>query len=83
MVSTERTAREWFEEAARCYLECHQGCAWCGGAHRVFKLCRGEVVEFYCNVCDFRVGYDPQTGSHFSVPGRAKGGPTSETMHQF
>src|SRR5437660_159129 len=29
--ATKRTPREWFDEAARCYVEGHQGCAWCGG----------------------------------------------------
>jgi hypothetical protein len=81
MVHTERTAREWFEEATRCYLECHQGCAWCGGSHRVFRLAPAERVEYSCNVCDFRAGYDGQTQAYLYVPGEATVGPPPDTMY--
>ena len=83
MVHTERAAREWFEEAVRCYVENHQGCAWCGGAHRVFKVHKGSRIEYYCNGCDFRTGYDPETQVHFSVPGEAPSGRVPDTMFEL
>ncbi len=83
MVSSERTASEWFAEAARCYLEQHQGCAWCGGSYRVFHLRRGSRIEYYCNGCDFQAGHDEDKGEHFSVPGDPRPKKTSETMFEI
>lgn len=69
MKSHHRTAREWFQEAARCYVDNHQGCAWCGGSHRVHHTRRNLKQVYYCHGCDFQAGLDETTGKHFSVPG--------------
>jgi hypothetical protein len=69
MVASERTAQEWFQEAARCYLERHQACAWCGGQHRVHQLVQEQQIVYYCYGCDFRAGHDKRAGEFFSVPG--------------
>lgn len=65
----ERTSSEWFQEAARQYVEGHQACAWCGGAHRVFKLHNGQRTEYYCNGCEFLAAYDAESESFVVVPG--------------
>jgi hypothetical protein len=83
MVSLERASREWYEEAARCYMENHQGCAWCGGAHRVFKRQQDSGVEYFCNGCDFRAGFNPDTQSYFTVAGEVKPGRTRDTMYEM
>jgi hypothetical protein len=68
-VTQDRTSEDWFQEAARCYLENHQGCAWCGGAHRVYQVFEREQLVYYCSGCDFRAGYDNKTESFFSFAG--------------
>ncbi len=68
--ATKRSAHEWFEEAARCYVEGHQACAWCGGQHRVFKAVRSGRLEYYCKDCDFYVSRDAATGKCCAEPGR-------------
>ena len=68
--ATKRTAHDWFNEAARCYVEGHQACAWCGGKHRVFKAVRGERLEYYCKDCDFYVCQDTSSGTYCTEPGR-------------
>jgi hypothetical protein len=83
MISVERASSEWFEEAARCYVEGHQACAWCGGAHRVFKLRNSGRTEYYCNGCEFLVGHDPESELYFFVPGMRTGRPTPDTMCAF
>lgn len=65
----EKTAHQWFEEAAKCYVEFHQGCPWCGGSHRVFHSERGGETQYYCMQCDFRAGYDRESDNYFTVPG--------------
>jgi hypothetical protein len=69
MVATVRTPQEWFQEAARCYLEKHQGCAWCGGSHRVYQLVQEQQIVYYCYGCDFRAGHDRKVGAFFSFAG--------------
>ncbi len=69
---TRKTPPEWFAEAARCYVEQHQGCAWCGGSYRVFHLRRGAGHEYFCNGCDFRVSYDPASARYVACPGEAQ-----------
>ncbi len=69
MVREERTPQEWFEQAARTYVEGHQACAWCGGAHRVFQSQRGSKCVYFCNFCDFCVEFDVDTGAYLAVPG--------------
>ena len=80
MITSERTAGDWFKEAERCYIEKHQGCAWCGGSHRVFQFRQGQQLLYYCNACDFRVGFDQKTCEYFSVPGEKGEGSNKKTM---
>jgi hypothetical protein len=84
MTSAERSAREWFDEAARCYIEHHQGCAWCGGAHRVYRKREGGRLSYSCHACDFRAGHDEASGRYFIIPGEEKAEAASpDTMHEF
>jgi hypothetical protein len=69
MAHATRTAREWFDEEAHCYIEGHQACAWCGGRHRVFKTSRGSRLEYHCADCDFYVCHDEKTGAYAMEPG--------------
>jgi hypothetical protein len=80
MTRCKRTSSEWFAEAARCYVEQHQGCAWCGGSYRVFHSSHGTQSEYYCNGCDFRVVYDSATGRFHSYPGEKQAGAKPLTM---
>jgi hypothetical protein len=66
----ERTAREWFEEAERAYVELHQACASCGGRHQVYKGRRGNRLEYYCPACDFFAFRDDSNGLFYAVAGR-------------
>ena len=66
-----RSAAQWFELAARCYVEAHQGCAWCGASHCVFRAARPERLEFACFLCDFFVCHNHHTDRYFSAPGQA------------
>jgi hypothetical protein len=69
MVVPGRTPQEWFQEAARCYLDKHQACAWCGWPHRVYQLVQDQQIVYYCYGCDFRAGHDKKAGEFFSFPG--------------
>jgi transposase-like protein len=69
MVRRQRTPNEWFADAARCHVERHQGCAWCGGSYRVHHTRKGSRQEYFCHSCDFHVGYDAATNRYFSYPG--------------
>jgi hypothetical protein len=81
MLYPERTSRDWYQEAARCYLEGHQACAWCGGAHQVYKVESGRAVEYYCSRCDFHAGHDPRLDHYDFVPGlKQRGCRTPDTM---
>jgi hypothetical protein len=82
MTRYQRTPKEWFAEAARCYLEYHQGCAWCGGCHRVFRTEQGSQLEYYCTGCDFRAAHDQATNRYFSYPGEHQVGDKPSTMTQ-
>lgn len=68
----ERTGAEWFVEAARCYVEGHQGCPWCGGSHRVYKTERDGRLEYYCSGCDFYASHDSRADAYVAVPGEAE-----------
>jgi hypothetical protein len=72
------TPFEWFEEAARCYVEKHQGCPWCEGANRVYRSERGQLLEYHCGGCDFFVCHDFESGRYFMGPGHPSIG--SRTM---
>ncbi len=76
-----RSACDWYKEAARCYLEGHQACAWCGGQHQVFKIKTATGVEYHCNQCDFRAGYDRHLDRHTVIPGETSGKRAPATMH--
>jgi hypothetical protein len=52
---------EWFSEAARWYLEGHQGCPCCRQQHCVFRSQWGWRIEYYCTACDFSVSLDVQS----------------------
>jgi hypothetical protein len=80
MVSSERTSLQWFAEAERCYVERHQGCAWCGGPYRVFRRQRGSAMEYYCHSCDFHASHDVETGQCLFVPGADMRAKRPETM---
>jgi hypothetical protein len=84
MTTTERTPQEWFHEAARCYIEMHQGCAWCGGAHQVHHRSEGNKMTYSCHRCDFRVSRDLATGHCTFVPGEhKKNGAVPDTMFEI
>ena len=65
-----QSAREWFQEADRSYVEKHQGCPWCGGANRVYRSLRDQIMEYHCGGCDFFACHDRQSGQYFMGPGR-------------
>jgi hypothetical protein len=67
----EGSAARWYEHAARCYVEKHQGCTWCGHSYCVFRSRRLDRVEFSCFVCDFFACHNHQTGRYYSSPGQA------------
>ena len=82
MIPVMRTPSEWFVEASRCYIEHHQGCPWCGGSHRVYQIHRDNLVEYFCNGCDFRAGFDPAANSYFAFPGEGVSAKhRGDTMH--
>ncbi len=66
----ERSPREWFEEAARAFVEGHQACAWCGGRYQVYRRQRGGRLEFYCPGCDFYSFHDRKSNQYFAALGR-------------
>lgn len=69
MSYAERTSAEWFAEAARCYVEGHQACAWCGGPHQVHKVETATSLGYRCNYCDFHAGHDADLDRYVFVPG--------------
>jgi hypothetical protein len=78
-MTVKRTAREWFDHAAHCYVEEHQGCAWCGSPHSVFRREERRRLMYTCSRCDFRVGYDETSQRHFFTPGEAPRDPAKDT----
>jgi hypothetical protein len=80
MTPVERTAEQWFLEAARCYIERHQGCPWCEGSHRVYRREQDGQVTYYCHACDFRAGHEEPTDRYFFVPGERPSAARPETM---
>jgi hypothetical protein len=69
----ERTASQWYEEAARCYVQSHQGCPRCGGQHCVLRSEWGSRIEYHCAACDFSACQDSKTGESFMDPGDGVG----------
>ena len=83
MLHAEWTPRDWYLEASRRYVEGHQACAWCGGAHRVRKTEHNDRLEFQCNSCDFHASFDPKTGRYAFVPGEKRSPSGTLTMHDL
>jgi hypothetical protein len=80
----ERSPQEWFQEAARCYLEQHQGCPWCGSAHCVHYRREGSRIIYICNRCDFRATYEETTGRYVVIPGEKRSsGKPPDTMFEI
>jgi hypothetical protein len=83
MTPAERNAREWFAEAERCHLERHQGCAWCGGAHCVFRRRDGHRLSYTCHRCDFRAVHDPAADAFSFIPGEDARATVPKTMFEL
>ncbi|HMF10730.1 MAG TPA: hypothetical protein VKE94_00440 [Gemmataceae bacterium] len=69
---SKRSPAAWFAEAARCYVEGHQACAWCGDSHCVFQTEHGSRLEYSCNSCDFYVCLDRQAGQYHATAGTSR-----------
>jgi hypothetical protein len=83
MAPAERTAQEWYREAARCYGEAHQGCAWCGGRNLVYRTLRQPLIEYHCGGCDFYVAAEEFEARYFMTPGHVRRGKSApQTMHE-
>jgi hypothetical protein len=79
MSQPESSPQDWFEHAVHCYDEEHQACPWCGGAHRVYRSERNQVIEYYCGSCEFFAGFDSQSKHYVMGPGRHR--PAPATMY--
>jgi hypothetical protein len=75
MARLAQTPCEWFHEADRSYVEKHQGCPWCGGANRVYRSERNQLLEYHCGSCDFFACHDRETGQYFMGPGQDSAAP--------
>lgn len=80
MTST-KAPDQWFAQAKRVYMEQHQGCAWCGGSHRVHAYEHGGSQVFHCQRCDFQVSFDSRTRRYQVIPGEELS-VGMETMHE-
>jgi hypothetical protein len=82
MSEPEQSAQDWYREAARCYVEGHQACAWCGAPHQVHKTSTDSAVEYHCFLCEFYTGYDQDLDRYMFVPGDKRAGKRAPlTMH--
>jgi hypothetical protein len=82
MSNPERSPSEWFAEAARCYEEGHQACAWCGGPYQVFRVTQDSGVGYHCYHCDFHIAHNVSLDHYALVPGETKVKKGSKaTMH--
>ena len=82
MPESERTHENWFIEAARWYIEQHQGCCWCGRANEVYRTERGVRVEYECGACEFYVCHEQATDHYFMAPGSDRRcEPSRPTLH--
>jgi hypothetical protein len=68
-LKAERTPREWYDDAVRCYIEGHQACPRCRRRHCVFQARWGRRTEYYCSACDFSTCHDGGTGRYFEAAG--------------
>jgi hypothetical protein len=64
---------EWFHQAAKSYVERHQGCSCCGSSHCVFRSDWSQRIEYYCSVCDFMTCHDLRTDRYFAAVGDGHG----------
>ena len=69
-IHDDRNASRWFERAMRCYIEKHQGCAWCGHSYCVFRSRRADGIEFSCSLCDFFACHHHQSNRYYAGPGQ-------------
>ena len=69
------TARDWFDEAVRCYSQEHQACPCCRARHCVFRARWGGRTEYHCNECDFSAAHDELTVAHVATTGQETNGP--------
>ena len=77
-------AENWFREAARCYVENHQGCPWCHEANGVYQSARNGVTEYRCGNCEFLACHDQAAGRYYMGPGREHEAPTTMfAFHEF
>ena len=74
-----KSPAEWFLNAERAYSEHHQGCAWCGGPHRVRMTRQGAKHIYACQSCDFQASYDALADRFTMIPGEEQTA-VSETM---
>jgi hypothetical protein len=63
------TANHWFHEAAKAYVEHHQGCPWCGGSYCLSRHTAKGKERYSCQICDFQVCHDSAADRYDSVPG--------------
>jgi glutathionyl-hydroquinone reductase len=68
-MTADRPPAAWFAEAARWYIDAHQGCPWCHDRQCVFRLERGSRIEYYCSTCDFSACFDGDSGRHYFAAG--------------
>jgi hypothetical protein len=67
--NADEIASAWFEKAMTCYIERHQGCPWCGGAHCVFRTRRSDREQYACSACDFFTCHTFQDNNYFVTLG--------------
>ena len=67
----EQIAAAWFEKAATCYVDRHQGCPWCGNRHCVFRTRRPDREQFSCSECDFFTCHTFHDDAYFVTPGES------------
>lgn len=68
-MNADHSARNWYQKAEIAYREQHQGCPWCGGAHRVSQSIRGCKHTYSCQRCDFQAAHDLSADRYHFVPG--------------
>jgi hypothetical protein len=77
----EHSPAEWFEEAARWYVEGHQACPWCRERHCLFRSEWAGRLEYHCSSCDFSACQDHRSGLHFAADGRGPRRPAGISRH--
>ena len=67
----DQIAAAWFEKAVHSYVQRHQGCPWCGGAHCVFRTRRPDREQYSCSECDFFTCHTHEDDAYFVTPGQS------------